>query len=455
MGYLLQQSSTARPLYFFLVESADHITGLTGASPTVTICKNGGSFASPGGAVSEVANGWYKVAGNATDTATTGPLLLHATASGGDPLDDRFEVVAFNPDDGIHLGLSAVPNAAAGASSGLMINGSNSGSITLGALTVASFTNSGNDTTSGNVTVSGTTTLTGNVVYSGNFTVDGSFNVLGGLTVYDGVGFHGTSGIPGFAVIAGMQVTNAYGDAVNFHSTYSNGNAISLQPSGTGSGILGSLAALSNETVAVDGSGNITFNNTSIATAGTVTNPVAATLTASQPNYAPATSAQAAQIETNASATNVVAGQLATMLAASGGNWTFTTDALKNGPGGSGADPWAESLPGGYTGNQAGAVLARLQTSGSGNVAISAASDPSGGLYARTSGGAGIGDLTVIAYYTSDFRSGNLMNPRAQTLTAADGSWVAPMLLTSGTSYTFVYFGLAGYQTTTYQFTVN
>lgn len=98
MGYLLQQSSTTRPLLFLMVQSSDHINPLTGASPTVTLSKNGASFASPAGAVTEIANGWYKVAGNATDTGTTGPLLLHATAASGDPCDMEFEVVAFNPD---------------------------------------------------------------------------------------------------------------------------------------------------------------------------------------------------------------------------------------------------------------------------------------------------------------------------------------------------------------------
>lgn len=66
-------------------------------SPTVTISKNGGSFASPSGTVSEVGNGVYKVAGNATDSNTLGPLWLHATATGADPCDDVFPVVGYDP----------------------------------------------------------------------------------------------------------------------------------------------------------------------------------------------------------------------------------------------------------------------------------------------------------------------------------------------------------------------
>lgn len=94
MSYRVQQSTTAYPLLFLMVQSSDHVTPLTGATPTVTLSKNGGAFASPAGAVTEIANGWYKVAGNATDSNTLGPLTLHATAASGDPSDNQFEVVA-------------------------------------------------------------------------------------------------------------------------------------------------------------------------------------------------------------------------------------------------------------------------------------------------------------------------------------------------------------------------
>jgi len=97
MTYPLKQSSTAQPLVFLMVDSTDHVTGKTGLSPTVTISKAGGSFASPSGSVSEVANGFYKVAGNATDTNTLGPLALHATATGADPTDVVYWVTAIDP----------------------------------------------------------------------------------------------------------------------------------------------------------------------------------------------------------------------------------------------------------------------------------------------------------------------------------------------------------------------
>ena len=109
MGYSVKTASTARPLLFKLVLSSDHVTGATGKSPTVVLSKNGAAFGAPAGAVTEVANGWYAVAGNATDTGTLGPLVLYATAALCDPADDVFEVVAYDPADAVGLGLSAVP----------------------------------------------------------------------------------------------------------------------------------------------------------------------------------------------------------------------------------------------------------------------------------------------------------------------------------------------------------
>lgn len=116
-----QQNSTLYPLTWFMVDSADHVSGKTGLTPTVTLSKAGGSFASPAGAVSEVGSGWYKLAGHATDRNTLGTLDLHATGTGADPVDVPFAVVAYDPiGDAVRgTGGTALPNAAANASGGL------------------------------------------------------------------------------------------------------------------------------------------------------------------------------------------------------------------------------------------------------------------------------------------------------------------------------------------------
>jgi hypothetical protein len=95
---IITQSSAAKAIPFYMVDSTDHIAPKTGLTPTVTISKNGGTFAAPSGAISEVANGWYKIAGNATDSNTVGALLVHAIATGADPYDIEHEVVVFNVD---------------------------------------------------------------------------------------------------------------------------------------------------------------------------------------------------------------------------------------------------------------------------------------------------------------------------------------------------------------------
>jgi hypothetical protein len=141
--YALKLSQTARHLFFLMIDSTDHISGKAGLSPTVTLSKNGAAFASPAGAVTEISSGWYKLAGNATDENTAGPLLLHATGTGADPCDAIFEVVAYDPDDSVRLGLTALPNAAAGANGGLP-TGNASGQVVVsstatGAIAAASF----------------------------------------------------------------------------------------------------------------------------------------------------------------------------------------------------------------------------------------------------------------------------------------------------------------------------
>lgn len=106
--YDIKQSTTAYELLFLLVLTSDHISPATAKAPTVTIRKAGGAFAAPAGAVTEIANGWYKVAGNAADSNTLGPLVLHATEAASDPTDVVYNVVAYDPQDAVALGLSRI-----------------------------------------------------------------------------------------------------------------------------------------------------------------------------------------------------------------------------------------------------------------------------------------------------------------------------------------------------------
>jgi hypothetical protein len=101
------QSSTTYPIAFLMVSNVDHVTPVTGAAPTVTVSKNGGAFGAAAGAVTEIGNGWYALTGNAGDRNTLGELLIHATATGADPVDMKLDVVTTDPYD-VNLGLPAL-----------------------------------------------------------------------------------------------------------------------------------------------------------------------------------------------------------------------------------------------------------------------------------------------------------------------------------------------------------
>jgi hypothetical protein len=81
------KQSTAYTRAFLMVLSSDHITGATGLTVAVTLSKAGGAFATAGGTVTEIANGWYKVALTTTDTGTLGDLAFHCTSATADPTD--------------------------------------------------------------------------------------------------------------------------------------------------------------------------------------------------------------------------------------------------------------------------------------------------------------------------------------------------------------------------------
>lgn len=101
----IKQGNTTRHLVFTMIDSSDHISGKTGVAPTVTISKNGAAYASPSGAVTEIGNGDYKLAANATDANTIGMLRLRATGSGCDPTNVSFDVVVKDPDiDQVNVG---------------------------------------------------------------------------------------------------------------------------------------------------------------------------------------------------------------------------------------------------------------------------------------------------------------------------------------------------------------
>lgn len=88
--------STATPLPFLLIEAGTFSTGLTGASPTVTLEKGSG-FVAATGTVAEVGSGGvgdglYQLSPSAADVAdAVGLVVLRATATGADPVTYEFD----------------------------------------------------------------------------------------------------------------------------------------------------------------------------------------------------------------------------------------------------------------------------------------------------------------------------------------------------------------------------
>jgi hypothetical protein len=120
-----KQSTATYPVLFFMADSTDHITGKTGLSPTVTIAKNGGTFAAPATTtVTAVGNGWYAWTGAAGDWNTVGEMAIHAAASGADPADLKYTVIPSDPFSATDLGLSSIATILAQANK-LTFDGSN------------------------------------------------------------------------------------------------------------------------------------------------------------------------------------------------------------------------------------------------------------------------------------------------------------------------------------------
>ena len=95
----LLKQSTAANVMVFMTDSADHVTGKTGLTLTITASKDGAAFASISPTVTDRGNGWYNLALTTSHTDTMGDLAVHVTATGADPTDFLCRVSARLVDD--------------------------------------------------------------------------------------------------------------------------------------------------------------------------------------------------------------------------------------------------------------------------------------------------------------------------------------------------------------------
>lgn len=111
------RKNTAGQTVCFLLLNASTGAGLTGATVAVRRCIDG-TFAAATGTVTEDAGGWYKFAPSQADTnGDQIGFFFSATSAVGVSLNVR--TTAADLADATRLGLTALPNAAAGANGGL------------------------------------------------------------------------------------------------------------------------------------------------------------------------------------------------------------------------------------------------------------------------------------------------------------------------------------------------
>lgn len=89
-----------------------------GLVPVVNLSKAGAAFGAAAGVVAEISGGWYKIAFTAADLSTLGDLGVNVAVATADPINVTHRVVAINEMDAVRLGLTALPNAAQGATGG-------------------------------------------------------------------------------------------------------------------------------------------------------------------------------------------------------------------------------------------------------------------------------------------------------------------------------------------------
>ncbi len=94
------KQSTARDITIFAHdENGDAVTGLSNASFTKRIRKNGGAFAAMTVTITELENGWYEVPLTTAHTNTVGELVMTFTNAGAKQVNMLFNVSARMTDD--------------------------------------------------------------------------------------------------------------------------------------------------------------------------------------------------------------------------------------------------------------------------------------------------------------------------------------------------------------------
>lgn len=217
---VIADNESATTAYTVAGSTVETVTTLgTFAAPTATKCRFKAVDATnhPGLYEIQIADARW---------AVSNARSVNVTVSGVSDLEQVDTVVQLGDAVRGFMSPTALPNAVAGASNGLLISGSNSGTTTFGALTV-----SGATTLTGAVSLGSTLGVTGTVTFNA-FTVTNAFLVSGGATF-----------------------TNAGGTGFTVSSTGSNGHGLAASGNGSGEGI-SSTGGATGHGVAFVGGGN-------------------------------------------------------------------------------------------------------------------------------------------------------------------------------------------------------
>lgn len=261
---------------FLIVQSSDHITGLTGATPTVTISKAGAAFGAAAGTVTEVSSGWYKIAFTTADTGTVGDLAVHVTATSGDPTDfvDQISVrliddAAFPATSGRSMVVDASGLVDANAVKlGPTGSGTAQTARDIGASVLLSAGSGAGqlDFTSG-VVKSNMVQILATVLTETAGLLAGGFKKFFNVATPTGTLLSLPDAVPGASgglliagtnaaltsFTAGMIISNTAGDALELTSTGGSGSGLFATGNGFGSGIIGSGGANGNGFAAAGG----------------------------------------------------------------------------------------------------------------------------------------------------------------------------------------------------------
>lgn len=181
---LSEATAARRRIPVLLVDITDGFTPETGVvTPTINISKNGAAVATGAGTWTEIGNGQYYYEFTTGEVDTLGWIAVNIEkATVSRDYNAVVQIMAYDALDSVRLGLTALPNVAAGASGGLP-TGNASGQVTVGstatgALTSTSF--AANSLTASALATDAVTEITGGVwdeAYAGHTTA-GTFGKL-------------------------------------------------------------------------------------------------------------------------------------------------------------------------------------------------------------------------------------------------------------------------------------